>query len=99
VRAAVPGSKLSFAASAGPDLRNYKVDFAKLDATFPGLDLQWTVRAGIAEMAREYAARGLSYDDFTGPRFVRLRRISQLLEAGLIDEDLRRRSPDPFPRP
>src|SRR5581483_8491647 len=36
VRDAVPGSKLSFADGAGPDLRNYRVDFSKLTDTFPG---------------------------------------------------------------
>ena len=34
VRDAVPGSELSFADGAGPDLRNYRVDFSKLDGTF-----------------------------------------------------------------
>jgi nucleoside-diphosphate-sugar epimerase len=35
VRDAVPGSMVSLADGAGPDLRNYRVDFSKLDATFP----------------------------------------------------------------
>ena len=35
VRDAVPGSTVSLAEGAGPDLRNYRVDFAKLDETFP----------------------------------------------------------------
>ena len=30
VRDAVPGSEVTFAADAGPDLRNYRVDFSKL---------------------------------------------------------------------
>ena len=51
VREAVPGSTLSFAEGAGPDLRNYRVDFAKLEATFPDLKLSWSVRAGIDELS------------------------------------------------
>ena len=47
VRAAVPGSAVSLADGAGPDLRNYRVDFAKLDETFPDLKLRWTVRDGV----------------------------------------------------
>src|SRR6202012_3619955 len=43
VRDAVPGSELSFADGAGPDLRNYRVDFSKLNDTFPQLKLRWTV--------------------------------------------------------
>ncbi len=48
VRDAVPGSTLSLADGAGPDLRNYRVDFAKLNETFPDLDLRWSVRDGVA---------------------------------------------------
>ena len=39
VRDAVPGSKVSLADGAGPDLRNYRVDFSKLAETFPELNL------------------------------------------------------------
>jgi nucleoside-diphosphate-sugar epimerase len=99
VRDAVPGSKLSFADNAGPDLRDYRVDFAKLAATFPDLSLRWTTRAGVDELARAYADYGLSYDDFTSSRFVRLRRIRELQSAGLIDETLRRRVSGRFPAP
>ncbi len=38
VRDAVPGSKLSFADGAGPDLRNYRVDFSKLAGTLPRVE-------------------------------------------------------------
>jgi len=92
VRAAVPGSELSFAEGAGPDLRNYRVDFAKLDATFPDLKLDWTVRAGVDELAAAYAGAGLTYADFASARFVRLRRIRELLDAGLVDGLMRRQA-------
>jgi len=99
VRDAVPGSTLSIAAGAGPDLRDYRVDFAKLTDTFPELALRWNVRKGIDELAAAYAKHGLSYDDFTSPRFVRLRRIRELLSAGLLDEMLHRTTGAPFPPP
>jgi len=90
VRGAVPESKLTFAEGAGPDLRNYRVDFAKLTDTFPGLGLRWSVRQGIEELAAAYLKFGLSYEDFTSSRFVRLRRIRELTEAGIVDDMLRR---------
>jgi nucleoside-diphosphate-sugar epimerase len=99
VRDAVPGSRVSLADGAGPDLRNYRVDFAKLDETFPELKLRWSVRDGVDELVSAYAEHGLTYDDFTSSRFVRLRRIRELLSAGLLDEMLRRRSGAPFPKP
>jgi nucleoside-diphosphate-sugar epimerase len=99
VRAAVPGSMVSFADGAGPDLRNYRVDFAKLNHTFPDLKLQWGIQEGVDEMAAAYAKHGLTYDDFTSSRFVRLRRIRELLSAGLVDEMLRRQTTDNFAMP
>ena len=90
VREAVPESKLTFAEGAGPDLRNYRVDFAKLTDTFPELGLRWSVREGIDELVGAYLKYGLSYEDFTSSRFVRLRRINELRSAGIVDDMLRR---------
>jgi nucleoside-diphosphate-sugar epimerase len=90
VRDTVPGSVVTLAANAGPDLRNYRVDFAKLADTFPELGLRWTVGDGIAELLASYTKYGLTYDDFTSSRFVRLRRIKELMAAGAVDEMLRR---------
>jgi nucleoside-diphosphate-sugar epimerase len=99
VRDTVPGSRVSFADGAGPDLRNYRVDFSKLDETFPELKLRWSVRDGVDELVGAYTEHGLTYDDFTSSRFVRLRRIRELLSAGLLDEMLRRQSGAQFPMP
>jgi nucleoside-diphosphate-sugar epimerase len=99
VRDAVPGSQVSFADDAGPDLRNYRVDFSKLAGTFPDLKLCWSVRQGIDELIGAYTEYGLTYGDFTSSRFVRLRRIRELLSAGVVDEMLRRKTDRPFPAP
>jgi nucleoside-diphosphate-sugar epimerase len=90
VREAVPGSAVSLASSAGPDLRNYRVDFSKLADTFPELRLKWSVRDGVDELIAAYTKYGLTYDDFVSSRYFRLRRIRELLEAGQVDEMLRR---------
>jgi nucleoside-diphosphate-sugar epimerase len=89
VRDAVPGSTVSLADGAGPDLRNYRVDFAKLYGTFPDLNLRWSVRDGVDELVAAYTRYGLTHDDFVSSRFVRLRRIRELLSAGMVDEMLR----------
>ncbi len=90
VRDTVPGSTVTFAANAGPDLRNYRVDFAKIADTFPELSLRWTVADGITELLASYTKHGLTYEDFTSSRFVRLRRIKELMAAGAVDEMIRR---------
>ncbi len=90
VRDAVPGSRLSFAQGAAPDLRNYRVDFSKLTETFPELRLRWSVRSGTEELVDAYTRHNFTYEDFASSRFVRLRRINELLSAGLVDQMLRR---------
>jgi nucleoside-diphosphate-sugar epimerase len=99
VRSALPGSRVSFAPDAGPDLRSYRVDFTKLQETFPDLKLQWSVPDGVDELANVYVKHGLTYDDFTSSRFVRLRRVHELLSAGLVDHVLRRQTEAQFPAP
>jgi hypothetical protein len=95
----VPGSKVSLADDAGPDLRNYRVDFSKLAETFPDLNLRWRMRDGVDELVEAYAKHGLTCDDFMSARFVRLRRIRELLSASLIDDMLRRQTSEPFTMP
>ena len=50
------------------------------------------MRDGVAELLRSYTTHGLTYEDFISSRYVRLRRIKELLAAGEIDELLRRTS-------
>jgi nucleoside-diphosphate-sugar epimerase len=90
VHAAVPGSAVTLAADAGPDLRDYRVDFSKLEETFPGLKLQWSVRDGVDELVTAYREHGLTYEDTTSARFTRLKRIKELMSEGALDDLLRR---------
>jgi nucleoside-diphosphate-sugar epimerase len=96
---AVPGSRVTLAEGAGPDRRDYRVDFSKLAATFPELDLRWRVQDGVAEHLQAYDERGFTYDDFASSRFVRLRRIKELRARGLVDEMLHRRTDEHFRMP
>jgi len=99
VRDAVSGSRVTFAEGAGPDLRSYRVDFSKLHDTFPELGLRWGVPAGVDELAGAFAEHGLTQDDFESSRYIRLRRIRELLSLGLMDEMLHRKDNAPFPVP
>ncbi len=89
VRAAVPGSVVSFASAAGPDQRNYRVDFSKLSTVFPQLQLRWSVPAGVDELVSAYSEHGFSHQDFVSSSYVRLRRIQELQSAGIIDDMMR----------
>jgi nucleoside-diphosphate-sugar epimerase len=99
VRGMVPGSRVAFAEGAGPDLRNYRVDFSKLNETFPHLELSWSMQDGVGELIDAYTEHNLTYDDFTSSRFMRLRRIRELQSVGLLDDMLRRQTSTQFPVP
>jgi len=88
VREVVPGSQVTFAEGAGPDLRNYRVDCGKL-AGLPGVGLRWTVRRGVEQLYAAFKEHGLEEADLSGWRFQRIARIGALLEAGRLGPDLR----------
>jgi nucleoside-diphosphate-sugar epimerase len=85
----VPGSRVTYADGAGPDRRCYRVDFSKLAATFPEFRFRWTVRAGIEQLLDAYRHYHLTYEEFTGSGFVRLKRIRELLDGEKLQPDLR----------
>lgn len=83
---------VTFAEDAGTDPRSYRVDFGKLQRAFPALRMEWTALRGASELAAAYTDAGLTLADFEGDRYVRLRRIRTLLDAGEVDDTLRRTS-------
>jgi nucleoside-diphosphate-sugar epimerase len=84
----VPGSEVQFAPDASPDVRNYRVTCAKLVERL-GFVPRRDVRFGALEHLTAYRAAGLTFDEFEGPRYQRLRRIAELLESGRLGADLR----------
>jgi nucleoside-diphosphate-sugar epimerase len=87
--AEVTGAPVTFAQGAGPDSRDYRVDFGKIHRLVPAFQPVWTMQDGIDELVRDMTERGLSAEDFEGPRFVRLARIQELIKNRRLDDDLR----------
>jgi nucleoside-diphosphate-sugar epimerase len=85
----VTGASVTFAAGAGPDKRDYRVDFTKIGRLLPAFVPIWSVPKGIDEIAADISAHALTAADFDGPRFVRLERIRELMAQGLLDDNLR----------
>ena len=52
---------------------------------------EWTARRGIEELYAALQRFGLGLDEFESGRFLRIRRVKELQEAGELDEALRRR--------
>ena len=89
VSEAIPDCEIEYEGSGGPDPRSYRVDFGKLARLLPDLTLEWTARAGAAELADAYETAGMTFQQFEGDRYVRLKRLKQLLANGALDDDLR----------
>jgi nucleoside-diphosphate-sugar epimerase len=88
----ITGATVSFAEGAGPDTRNYQVDFTKIHTKVLAFNPQWTVPQGIEEIWKDAHNRGLTIEDFEGPRYVRLRRIQEVAYQGRLNlADLRLR--------
>jgi hypothetical protein len=80
---------VTFAATAGPDKRDYRVDFTRISKQLPAFTPEWTISAGIDELVRDMRTFGMSAADFEGPRYVRLERIRELLATRRLDDELR----------
>jgi nucleoside-diphosphate-sugar epimerase len=72
VKETVPGSRIEFAASAGPDKRTYRVDCSKVARLLPKFRPQWTARRGARDLHNRYTEYGLLLEDFEGARYQRL---------------------------
>jgi hypothetical protein len=49
----------------------------------------WDVPRGVQEHYEAYVRHGLTFEEFTGTRYLRIKRVQELQAAGSVDEDLR----------
>jgi len=89
VRQTVPNCKVEFASGAGPDKRDYKVDFGKYAKAFPNYQLRWNAREGVRQIYESYRKYGLKKDEYEGPQYKRIAQLKYLLASGQLDESLR----------
>ena len=85
----VEGSKVTYAEDGGPDKRCYRVDCSKIDEVLPAYQPRWTVRLGVEELNAAYRRVDLQKDDLEGSRYLRIKHITKLIDAGRLDADLR----------
>jgi nucleoside-diphosphate-sugar epimerase len=84
----VPGSKVTYAAGASPDTRNYRVNCDKIAARLPAFKPVWTVRKGIEQVYESYKQHNLTAEQFLSGQFIRLKRVTELQNRGLLDDML-----------
>ena len=89
VKDTIPNCQLEFAAGAGPDTRNYRVDTSKIERVLPEFKPEWTIAKGAQELYDAYRRVKLDPEAFEGPRFNRIAHVQQLLTSGKLGRDLR----------
>jgi nucleoside-diphosphate-sugar epimerase len=85
----VPGSRVEYAPGGGPDKRCYRVTCDKIRRVLPDFQPHWTARKGAEELYNAYRSVGLTAEDVQGGKYIRIRRIRELLATGTIDKSLR----------
>ncbi|MGH8653277.1 MAG: NAD-dependent epimerase/dehydratase family protein [Gammaproteobacteria bacterium] len=85
----VPGCRIEYAPDAGPDKRCYRVDCSKIAKYLPDFKPQWTARRGVEELYEAYCRARVKLQEFDGPRYQRIAHVKQLIEEGVLTEDLR----------
>ena len=89
-----PGCKVVYAGESASDQRSYRVSFDKISQRLPAFRPKWTARAGAEQLLEAFRRTGLTQEVFSGPEYVRLRRLKALLESGELSVDLRWNQPD-----
>ncbi|HEY8830192.1 MAG TPA: NAD(P)-dependent oxidoreductase [Candidatus Limnocylindria bacterium] len=92
VKQTVPGCTVEYAAGAGADTRNYRVDTSKIARVLPAFEPKWTLREGVSSLYEAFAAAEIAVDDFEGFRFRRIGQIRRLLDQHRVDGSLRWRA-------
>ena len=88
VERTVPGAKFELAHSAGPDIRNYRVNCDKIGSVVPSFKPKWTVEAGVRELYEAFKRARLTENEFLG-HLLRIRHIKNEQDLGRLGSDLR----------
>lgn len=89
VLARVTGCETDIAGEATVDPRSYRVDFSKLERTFPTVSFEWDAQRGASELLEGYRSYGLTTEQFEGDAYTRLRRLRRLIDDRRLDAELR----------
>jgi len=88
VEQTVPGAAFEMATSAGPDIRDYRVNCDKIAELLPSFQVRWDVASGARELADAFDRAGLREEEFLGS-LMRIAHIKRQQELGLLDTSLR----------
>ncbi len=89
VERVVPNASIELAESAGPDIRNYRVDCSKFHDMVPAFKMEWNIERGAQQLVDAYQAYDLNEETFFGP-LSRIAYLKERMADGTVGDDLRR---------
>lgn len=89
VQKVMPDSEVIFDTEHEGDDRTYIADFTKIETRLTNFKPQWTAETGARQLHDAYQQAGLTLDQFTSNKYIRLKRINDLLTSKELDGDLR----------
>ena len=84
----VPGSTIEVLNQPSADQRTYWTSFEKFARTFPDFQFRWSPEEGARSLYEALQRIGLTYEQFTGKEFTRLKWLKYLLQSQQLDPSL-----------
>ena len=84
----IPNCDVTFAEGVSADNRTYNVNFEKIRRAFPDFAARWSVREGIEQLYEAFVCASLTYDNFDGRLYTRLKQLKHLIDNNLLDSNL-----------
>ncbi len=89
VKRIVPGCGIEYTYEHGSDSRTYKVSFDKISTKLKEFFApEWDIEKGMRQLYEAYKAHGLTYEEFTGNKYIRLNQLKRLVQQKAIDDNL-----------
>lgn len=88
VERTVPGAVFEMAESAGPDIRDYRVNCDRIAERLPAFQPRWTVESGARELYEAFSSHGLDEEEFLG-KLLRIAYLKRLQASGRLTSDMR----------
>ncbi|MFC1952755.1 NAD-dependent epimerase/dehydratase family protein [Chloroflexota bacterium] len=89
VKNIVPGCQIEYTYEHGSDSRTYQVNFDKISTVLKEYYKPvWDIEKGVWQLYKGYQAHGLTLEEFTGNRYIRITQLKDLVNEGKLEKDL-----------
>ena len=89
VKNEIPDTKVKILNDVDVDSRSYKASFMKFKNYFPDFEFKFTPQIGVKDLYEKLIKLEFEYQDFESGKFVRLKKLSELIENKLVDSQLK----------